>query len=114
MEEKNKRKLGSQKEALAAGYLEAQGCRILEKNYRNRRGEIDLILEDGGFLVFAEVKYRSTERNGLPEEAVDIRKQQKIRSVACSYLAGRSADIPCRLDVISILGGKIRWIKDAF
>ena len=85
MEEKNKRKLGSQKEALAAGYLEAQGCRILEKNYRNRRGEIDLILEDGGFLVFAEVKYRSTERNGLPEEAVDIRKQQKIRQLQVCY-----------------------------
>ena len=114
MAEKNRRAVGREKEELAAQYLENKGCRILEKNYRNRWGEIDLILEDGGFLVFAEVKYRSSVKNGLPEEAVDYRKQQRIRNCARRYLAGKTIDTPCRFDVIGILGEKIRWSKDAF
>lgn len=90
------------------------GCRILERNYRNHWGEIDLIVKDGDFLVFTEVKYRSSVRSGFPEEAVDAKKRRRIRNSASLYLAGRSMDIPCRFDIISILGNEIRWIKDAF
>ncbi|MEY8337344.1 YraN family protein [Lachnospiraceae bacterium 62-35] len=110
----NKRQIGAEKEALAASYLEHRGCRILEWNHRNHCGEIDLILKDGDFLVFAEVKYRKNLRNGYPEEAVDIQKRMRIRRCAGLYLAGHNPDIPCRFDVISILGEHIRWIKDAF
>ncbi|RGZ01511.1 YraN family protein [Clostridium sp. AM58-1XD] len=110
----NRRQTGSEKEALAASYLEKQGCRILERNYRNHCGEIDLIAKDGDTLVFVEVKYRRTIKNGWPEEAVDLKKQKRIRTAACLYLAGKSMDIPCRFDVVSILGETIRWIRDAF
>lgn len=108
------RQKGFEKETLAAGYLENMGCRILERNYRNHWGEIDLIVKDGDFLVFTEVKYRSSVRSGFPEEAVDAKKRRRIRNSASLYLAGRSMDIPCRFDIISILGNEIRWIKDAF
>ena len=61
----NKRELGTQKELLAMHYLESQGMKILERNFRCRTGEIDLIARDGTCLVFVEVKYRTTDRYGL-------------------------------------------------
>lgn len=66
--------------------MQKNGYRILEKNFRDRRGEIDLIAKDGRTLVFVEVKYRKNARNGYPEEAVDTRKQKKIRETAAYYV----------------------------
>lgn len=112
----NKRTTGSRYESLAAAFLEEKGYHILERNYRNRKGEIDLIAREKGYLVFIEVKYRSNLEKGWPEEAVDPRKQQKIRQVASVYLYshGCPEDTPCRFDVVGILGDQFRLTRDAF
>ena len=116
MQERNRRKVGKCYEDLAALYLKEQGYEILERNYRDRLGEIDLIAKDGRYLVFVEVKYRRDQTSGYPEEAVGGRKQQKIRHTAAYYLyrRGYGEDMPCRFDVVSIEGQEISLIKDAF
>ncbi len=113
---KNRRAAGSRYEEQAAAWLEQAGLQILERNYRCRQGEIDLIALDGETLVFVEVKYRSGLWAGSPEEAVDRRKQNRIRTVARYYLyqKGLGEDLPCRFDVVGILGEQIHWIRDAF
>lgn len=115
-EEKNKRHLGAKYEEIAALHIQQQGLTIRDKNYRCRQGEIDLIAQDGICLIFIEVKYRKNSRMGLPAQAVDRRKQQKIRKVAEYYLyeRGYGDRIPCRFDVIGILGNEISWIQNAF
>lgn len=112
----NKRQTGSRYEDIAAAFLEQQGYQILERNYRDRRGEIDIIAKEDGILVFVEVKYRKNNRKGYPEEAVDITKQQHIRHTAQYYLYQKrcSDAVPCRFDVVSVLGDEIRLIRDAF
>lgn len=112
----NRRHIGSTYEENAAGYLQKQGYRILERNYRNRFGEIDLIAMDGDYLVFVEVKYRSTSGCGLPLEAVDHKKQKKILSVARYYMLthGYPENVNCRFDVVSIMGNEISLISNAF
>lgn len=111
----NKRRTGKQYEELAADYLRRQGVRILEQNYQTRTGEIDLIGREGDSLIFVEVKYRSNRKNGGPAEAVTGRKQQRIRRTAQYYLyCHRYGDVPCRFDVVSILGNEVTWIQDAF
>ena len=112
----NCRKLGAQYEEKAAAYLEGQGYTILHRNYRCRMGELDLVALDGEVVVFVEVKYRSTNESGLPEEAVDLRKQRQICRVAAWYLTEKGLDIytPCRFDVVAIEGEEIRLYRDAF
>ena len=112
----NTRKTGARYELLAAVHLEKCGYHIIEKNYRCRIGEIDLVACDGAYLVFVEVKYRSTNESGLPEEAVDLRKQRQISRVAAWYLTEKGLDIytPCRFDVVAIEGEENRLYRDAF
>lgn len=111
----NRRETGNQYEERAAEYLIAQNYQILERNYRIRSGEIDIIARDGTVLVFIEVKYRKNDESGNPLEAVDIRKQRKIIKVARYYLYQKKyGDVPCRFDVIGICGSHIEHIKDAF
>lgn len=111
----NKRTLGTQKERLAAEYLKSQGMRILERNFRCRTGEIDMIAQDGDTLVFVEVKYRSNDHYGSPLEAVNFRKQNTIRKVAEYYLLCHPIDrAAIRFDVIGILGDRIEHIRNAF
>lgn len=112
----NKRQTGSQYEEKAAEYMKQQGYRILERNYRCRQGEIDIIAQDEAYLVFVEVKYRSSTEKGYPAEAVTERKQRIIRQVAAYYLYSRrlSEQTPVRFDVAAILGEEIQYIKNAF
>lgn len=113
----NKRKTGADYEDIAVGYLEKKGYRILERNYRCRYGEIDVIAFKDGVLVVAEVKYRSNDRCGEPAEAVDVRKQRRICRVTMDYLMRHKyfCEKPCRFDVISIYGGgEIKHIENAF
>ena len=111
----NNRKIGEHKEKVAAKYLQSLGYEVLEYNYRYRQGEIDLICKEGEFLVFCEVKYRNSLRNGFPEEAVTYTKQRTISRCASHYLLTHGfADIPCRFDVISIVGSEIRVLRNAF
>lgn len=101
---------------MAARHLEEGGLRILERNYRCRMGEIDLVAEDGSYLVFVEVKYRSTGGSGDPLCAVDRRKQRVISRVAAHYLLthGEGTERPCRFDVVGFEGARPRWIRNAF
>lgn len=113
----NKRSVGTFYENLAARYLEDHGVMVLERNYRNKRGEIDLIgLDPDGWLIFVEVKYRSSDYSGSPLAAVDAHKQWIISRVATGYLASRyrSLDVKCRFDVVGIEGSEITWVKNAF
>lgn len=112
----NKRTVGTKYEQKAADYLALAGYRLIEKNYRCRVGEIDLIAVQGSYLVFVEVKYRSDTKAGYGYEAVDWRKQKKIRRTALWYLTEKKipASQPCRFDVVSFNAEEITLIQDAF
>ena len=112
----NKRRVGADKEQIAAAYLEKQGMVILERNFRNRQGEIDIIARHGEYLVFAEVKYRSNHSKGSALEAVDYRKMRQICKVAdyYRYLHKLGSNTMIRYDVVAIQGEEIVWIPNAF
>lgn len=112
----NKRQTGAAYEEKAAKWLEEKGYQILERNYRCRQGEIDLIAADGPYLVFVEVKYRGSIRQGHPAEAVNMRKRQRIARAAMCYCYEHQIPEtrPCRFDVVSITGGETEHIINAF
>ena len=112
----NKRQTGTQKEQLAASYLEAQGMRIIEQNFRCKQGEIDIIGTHNGYLVFVEVKYRNSLVKGSAKEAVDDKKQCRICRVADYYrvLHKLGENTSVRYDVVAIQGNEIQWIQNAF
>ena len=112
----NKRQIGTDQENIAADWLVRHGARILERNFRSRHGEIDLIARHGEYLVFCEVKYRRTNEIGAPQEAVGITKQKRICKVADYYrpLHGLGDGTSVRYDVIAIRGNQVNWIQNAF
>lgn len=112
----NKRSVGSKAEDMAAAYLAQQGMRIVERNYRNRSGEIDIIGYHNGYLVFVEVKYRTSLQKGNPEEAVGIAKQRVICKVGDFYRYTHRISLATavRYDVVAVLGDEIRWHQNAF
>ena len=104
-------------EAKALEYCKAQKYEILEKNYRNKLGEIDIICfnKKEKTIVFVEVKYRSSEKFGMPREAVNAHKQHKIKLVATMYLTQTNQfNQKVRFDVIEILSDQLTHIKNAF
>jgi len=102
-------------EKLALKHLKKSKYKILEVNYTNKIGEIDIIAKDKDIIVFVEVKYRELSAFGMPREAVNINKQRKIKSVALSYLKMvNQLNTSCRFDVIEILGDKIEHLKNCF
>jgi len=109
---------GKKSEIIVADFLKQKGYKILEINHKNKVGEIDIIAQDKDYLVFVEVKARMSRAFGDPLEAVDYRKQQKIRQVAELYLImKRKTNVNCRFDVISILGNEnpeISHVENAF
>ena len=94
--------LGLWGERQAARFLMGKGYRFLAHSYRSRYGEIDLILEDGDFLVFAEVKLRKSDAYGTPAAFVTPRKQARIRKTALIYLQQHPTDKQPRFDVVEI------------
>ncbi len=116
MTERNTRIIGAEKEKLAVQYLFQRGFQIKEVNFRCRQGEIDIIGFDEGYLVFVEVKYRSSKYFENPLAAVGKQKMRKICRVADYYrfTKGMRADVPVRYDVVGILQEEIVWIKNAF
>ena len=112
--------VGTLGEQAACSALESQGYRVVHRNYRVRGGELDIVCERNGTLVFCEVKTRTSSQFGLPEEAVTIAKRRRLRRLALEYLQreGRRART-LRFDVISVfvVGGRIgelRHIVNAF
>ncbi len=112
----NKRQIGESYEEAAALFLERRGVRILERNFRCRQGEIDLIGQHGEYLVFFEVKYRRSGSAGLPAQAVNVPKQRKLCRAAKYFLYKRSLgeSIPVRFDVVAICGESVDWYQNAF
>lgn len=95
---------GKKGELSACKYLKKKGYKILERNYTTTVGEIDIIAEDKGVLVFVEVKTRKNEKFGLPREAVGFFKQRKYNQVAMQYIKANDLfNIACRFDVIEII-----------
>jgi putative endonuclease len=109
---------GKDAEDRACHYLQAQGLQLLQRNYRSKRGEIDLILQDSDSLVFVEVRYRRHPEFGSAAESVDRRKQSRLIACAQYFLQTHplACRQPCRFDVVSVTGPKadIEWIPNAF
>lgn len=111
--------LGARGEEQAARYLRLRGYRTVERNYRCRLGEIDLIARRGGSLVFVEVKQRRDARFAEAREFVTAQKQARILAAARLYLAQHPSELQPRFDVIEVYGGesgrpRIVHIEDAF
>jgi putative endonuclease len=116
-----RREFGDRAESIAATHLKKNGYRILEKNFRNHLGEVDIIARHGNCIVFVEVKARKSLRFGNPKYAVTRSKRQSISKVALSYLKSTGqSDHRARFDVVSmVFGGNekhpdIELIQNAF
>lgn len=106
---------GAEAEALACRHLERAGLRVLSRNYRCPRGEIDLVMDDRGTRVFVEVRFRRSSRFGSPAESVDPHKQARLLAAARHYLLAHDEEPPCRFDVVAITpGDTVEWLRDAF
>ncbi|MBQ8262418.1 MAG: YraN family protein [Lachnospiraceae bacterium] len=112
----NKRQVGGEYETKAVLYLEQQGLKILERNFRCRMGEIDIVAKDGEFVVFTEVKWRKTSRSGSALQSVDWKKQRTICRTSDYYRMKNflTENTPMRFDVVAIEGDELHWIKNAF
>ncbi|MCR4336690.1 MAG: YraN family protein [Candidatus Omnitrophica bacterium] len=100
---KNSKVMGADGEGLAVEFLKRRGYRILERNFRTRLGEIDIIGEDQGVLCFIEVKTRNGTAYGRPVEAVSFFKQQKLSRMALIYLSRtQRMNQMCRFDIVGI------------
>ena len=104
---------GAAGEQLAADYLQRQGLKLIERNFRVRGGEIDLICRDGKTLVFVEVRQRSRSDFGGAGASITATKRRRIVLAAQHYLAGKPA-CDCRFDCVLIDGEQLEWIKNAF
>jgi putative endonuclease len=103
-------------EGLALKFLEGRGLALVERNFRCRMGEIDLIMQDGEFLVFVEVRLRGNSAFVSAGESINHRKQARIVAAANHYLAGKR-EVPCRFDCVlldKLEPGAIEWVKSAF
>ena len=111
---------GQASEMQAEQFLVAKGYRILDRNVRTRLGELDLVADDHGVVVFVEVKGRTTDAFGGALLAVDHRKRVKLTKLAAQYLAQRHwSDKVCRFDVVLVQGrasnqGRIEHLQNAF
>lgn len=115
-----RRRLGQAGERLAEQHLAGHGYTVLERNWRDgRRGEIDLVAQDGDVLVIVEVRTRRGQRFGTAEESVTPRKQAKLQSLAVAYCTAAGWDGPLRIDVVAVSLSsqgdlvEINLIKDA-
>lgn len=112
---------GDRGEAAVAALLERRGYALLERQWRCRQGELDLVARDrDGTVCFVEVKTRSAGAIGLPREFVDARKQERLRQAAALYLSVHGCDAPARFDVAEVYveepSGRLRveYLEDAF
>lgn len=111
--------VGAEGESSAAAWYEEHGYEVIERNWRRREGEVDLIVRKGRTVAFCEVKTRTTDRFGTGAEAVVEPKQRRLRRLATRWLSeltpasGRQL-VEVRFDVVSITAGEIEVIEDAF
>lgn len=110
---------GDAAETAACRYLRDKGLELVERNFRCRFGELDIIARDGDTLVFVEVRCRNNPRFGNAAESVDLRKQQRLIRAASAYLSRHyQYELPCRFDVIEATQYRdtfqLHWLTDAF
>lgn len=108
---------GQSGEQMAAEFLRRQGYAILERNYRHRRGEIDIVASKSDVLVFVEVKTRSSATFGYPEMAVGAKKETQVLNAAEEYIYKTGWDKEVRFDIVAITltpSIEIHHIQDAF
>jgi putative endonuclease len=110
---------GDAAEDLALAHLEAQGLVLIERNWRCKAGELDLVMRAGGTLVVVEVRSRADAEHGRPEESIDARKRRKIARATQWFVQDHPAlDLPVRFDVIAVLNGPdgpvLDWMPHAF
>jgi putative endonuclease len=110
----NKGGTGADAEQAAADYLIRQGLKLLARNFRCRGGEIDLIMQEGGVLVFVEVRARASAAFGGAAASITPTKQGRIILAARHYLARYQVDAPCRFDAVLLQAGRMQWLKAAF
>lgn len=111
--------IGAAGEQLASKYLRTKGYEILDRNWRHSKHELDIVARDGKYVVIVEVKTRSNDLYGQPEEAVKPGKRAKLIKAANAYIADLPGEITLRFDIISVIlhpSGKpyIHHIEDAF
>lgn len=104
---------GAAAEAAAAQLLEQRGLRVLERNFRVKGGEIDLVCRDGATTVFVEVRLRTRGDFGGAAASITATKQGRLILAARHWLA-RHGDVPCRFDAVVSDGESMEWIRDAF
>ncbi|MBI4437277.1 MAG: YraN family protein [Candidatus Omnitrophica bacterium] len=110
----SRRSLGKAGEILAQRFLQGKGYKILEKNFRCRFGEIDLVAKEGGEIVFIEVKSRNGTAFGFPEEQIPWKKRRRLIRLAQFYLKRRRKEEPTRIDVVTLLlheGGGVQQVE---
>lgn len=100
------KKVGDWGEDLAAEELEKAGYKIIDRNFRTRFGEIDIIAEDGDTLIFVEVKAKSSIKYGTPAEMITKTKQHKLKLMSEYYISEKNYKGPWRIDAVTILGDK--------
>lgn len=108
---------GAQAEDRALAFLEAQGLSLIERNWRCKAGELDLVMRDGDTVVIAEVRARARDDHGDAAETVDRRKRRKIVASTLLWLAARRKyeEWPLRFDVVTLdAGGQVEWLREAF
>jgi putative endonuclease len=110
----SRQRLGRAGEQAVARWYRRRGYRIVQRNWRCREGELDLVVERDRVLVFCEVKTRSSVAFGHPAEAVTEAKQRRVRKLAMRYLESRPHRGPLRFDVAAVLPDHIEVIENAF
>jgi putative endonuclease len=109
------RRLGQSAEDGANAHLQAQGLRLVARNYRVRGGEIDLIMRAAdATLVFVEVRARSDRSRGGAAASIDARKRARLVLAARHYLSRLAVEPACRFDVVAVDGGELEWLQGAF
>lgn len=107
-------KLGKKGEKKARWYLRFRGWKILERNYKNPFGEVDIIAKKKGVLAFIEVKTRLTDIFGTPKEAVNEDRRRRYVMAAKYYFSGKTIDCTVRFDIIEVFKGQLNHIENAF
>jgi putative endonuclease len=111
---------GDAAEQLACDHLLDRGLSLVERNYRSPHGEIDLVMQAPGTLVFVEVRYRRAAQFGTPAETVDVRKQARLRATAEHFLQRhpQGCKSACRFDIVAVSGegadARLEWLQNAF
>lgn len=105
---------GQAAERAAEEYLLTRGLDLVERNWRCKGGEIDLVMRDGAILVFVEVRARTGMGFGGAAASITAGKRARVITAARLYLATKGVDAPCRFDAVLLQDGRMEWLKGAF